>query len=189
MSAAIRFEYEKSLYLVNAMALIVLAVVLTASIDTIFCKQNGKITPLFTTSGLHFILLANLIVDWISANLRTYQGKGVSYATGFLMCFGFLLGGYICILAFDYSSPIPFLIFVLTIVISVAYDMYFFGKTSSKIYGLFFILRLSFALMLLVAYFFGWRLGGDIIGVLSFAGVYVLAKIGRLYLIAKYEVL
>ena len=189
MNGTYRIQDNKASILINTSASFVLAVVFLKSIEVVFCEENRAIRtlPVIYTS-LHFILLINLIVDWISGIAKSSREKGLSI----LAIIGFILllvtEGYICILAFDSANTISLLIFIGLVASAVLYDFYMFIRESRIIYAVCTIGR-SLVLIMFSLSYISLCFAKDVKGMLSLMLVYIVAKVLRLHFIPKREVL
>ena len=188
MSVSEKIQDNKCSILINTSASFVLGVVLLQSIEIVFCQENRRILDIPVIYALlHSVLVINLVVDWISAIVKSSREEGLSILTtiGFVLLL--VIEGYICILAFDADNTISLIIFTLIVFFSVLYDFYLFIKNSQKSYGVFAVVRLFLFLMLLLAYI-SLRLAEDIEGILAIMAVYIVAKILRLFFVYRQEI-
>jgi hypothetical protein len=146
-----RLSQENSLLFIHAFGLLVLTSAVDQSLQTVFDTSAGTITPRLYSSYLHFLLLANLVIDWSSAIIRNQEDNGLTPTTIFSVLLLLFIESYIAVLAFDPSSILPIAAFVVVTAFAVPYDIYRYAQTCNLLYVASFIGRAMFLVMALVA--------------------------------------
>lgn len=181
-------NYERFLELFNIVASVILGLIFFKSIDTIYSTQEGKLvlwpTNRWLQFALHLILIVNLLIDWLSGNIRITIARRVSIFLGLGVVLFLLIEGYICILSLDPNNPLPILIFIIFFVgggfLNDIYLFLFIARAQDGIYALIPLARIIYGAMLLLSYV-GWRNTNDISGMLSILIFLTILKVIRLY--------
>lgn len=196
MDRAIRdIDEEKSLFLINSMAVIVIGIVMITSIDTIFNKDQVQINPNLKNVLFHFIMFANLLIDWASANCKNLYEDGLMLFSIFGIVALLLLEGYLSILALDGTKTVPIILFLATIIFGMSYDIAYYYKklrnedeNKSKIYALSCFFRGIILVVLIIPIFLTPLITNnppDIVTVSIISVPYIIAKSIRIMAIHK----
>lgn len=175
-----RFPNKHALIFINAITAVIFAQIISKSIDIIFDKTNGHITPLFGQSELHFIFLAIFVTDWVSANVKLLSNKKTHIAYFIFMPLLQVVYGYNCILIFDIEKiKYSLLIFGIITILAIINDFIEYLKNPELTLRFFYASRLFIFLIFLIWYII-WQINHDLHGLILLMFIYIFIKILRI---------